>query len=234
MQRRGYRVANQSWFRKLQLCLTIALISTLGGFGSISAHQRGDASLPGGDVWTDLAEDFVSPDDESELSAPIEGDVYVLPSSGTEVVVGSGVSADDPADSDIQDQILLDLPMGIGAVAVLQGLSTPINIMESYVGGFGETLDSVEEIDINDDGDFASGLYLVDIGSGTFVYLFITVDGVSTPGFFVIQAAVVLNIDAVADSIVLLRENVHVNAQPMFIDVDEQEIQELADLHPAG
>lgn len=198
----------------------------MSGAGNVAAHQRGDASLPEDDGgWTQLGIDFISPDEQP--TSTITGETYVLPSTGTEVVVGPGVTADDPSTSSFEDQVILDIPGGLGAVAVIGGLGTSVEVMEAYVGGFAESADSVEAIDVQESRTISTGLYLVDI-EGMPMYLFISVDAATSPGNFIIQVAVAITFD-LDDSIVLLRENVLVDGAPMFNDVDEEEIQNLVD-----
>lgn len=222
---------NLSWLWLIRLCLAVLCITAVGTTGGVVAHQRGDASPPatesGGD-WADLGTDFISPADTSGTT-DIVGDMYVLPSSGAEVVVGDGVIASDPAESSFEDQVIVTLPDGIGAVAVVQGLGYPLNVLESYVGGFGESMDSVVEVDVQSDRYVATGLYQVDIG-GQLVYLYISVDAASYPGHHLIQVVVVEG-DSLADSIELLRANVAVNGIPMFADTDEHAVQDLVVRH---
>lgn len=217
-----------SWLRAIGLGLAVLFIAAFTGVGSVAAHQRGDASLPtDNDGWHELGAEFISPDQSP--TSTISGDTYVLPASGTEVVVADGVTADDPAGSDFEDQVLLTIPTGIGAVAVIPGLGYPVTIMESYVEGFAESLDNAEEINVEEDRSSASGLYKIDM-SGASILLFITVDAVTSPGNFIIQVAV-SGTGEIDDAIVVLRDNVLVDGIPMFANVDEQSMQDLADGH---
>lgn len=209
----------------------ILFFATMSGAASVAASQRGDASLPtDSDGWTELGIEFISPVQQS--SPAISGDTYVLPTSGTEVIVAEGVSATDPAETTFEDQVLLTIPGGIGAVAVLEGLGLPLGIMEAYVEGFAESMDNVEVIDIQSDRGQASGLYIVH-SSGVPMTFYITVDAVTSPGNFIIQVAVTTTGD-VDDAVALLRDNVLVDGLPMFDGVDEQELQDLVDEHSSN
>lgn len=217
---------NRSWQSTIRLCLAVLCIAAISGIGSVAAHQRGDASLPEDDGgWTDLGIEFITPDEQT--TATITGDTYVLPATGTEVIVGSGVTADDPATSGFEDQVIVDIPSGLGAVAVISGLGTSVDVMEAYVGGFAESAQTVETIDIQESRTISTGLYLIEL-EGLPLYFFIVVDAVSSPGNFIIQVAVSMNGD-VDQSILVLRENVLVDGMPMFSGVDEVEIQNLVE-----
>ena len=201
-------------------------MAVTGGVGSATATQRGDASLPTGEnEWTEVGRDFISND--SPPASAISGDTYVLPTSGSEVVVADGVTAADPTESAFEDQLLFTIPGGIGAVAIIQGLGVPLNIMEAYVGGFSESMDNVEEVSLQEDRSSATGLYIVYL-DGAPLYLFITVDAATIPGFFILQVAVSA-VGGVDDAITVLRENVIVDGVPMFTNVDEESVQDLFD-----
>lgn len=217
-----------SCIRSIRLSLVILCIAAVSGIGNVTAHQRGDASLPeANDAWAEVGVYFISPDQPS--GSTISGDTYVLPTSGTEVIVADGVSATDPAETTFEDQLLLTIPGGIGAVAVLQGLGFPHGVMEAYVEGFAESLDNVEEVDVQSDRGHASGLYIVDM-DGVPTTLYINVDAVTSPGNFIIQVAVAITGD-VAAAVALLRDNVLVDGIPMFDGVDEQALQSLLNEH---
>lgn len=216
----------RSWISTIRLALAILCIAAVSGVGNVAAYQRGDASLPtGDDEWAELGIEFITAGQQSHTT--ISGDTYVLPTSGTEVIVADGVSATDPAETTFEDQLLLTIPGGIGAVAVLQGLGLPLGIMEAYVEGFAESMDNVEEIDIQSDRGQATGLYTV-YTNGTPMTFYITVDAVTSPGNFIIQVAVTATGD-IDDAVTLLRDNILVDGIPMFDGVDEQELQGLVD-----
>lgn len=222
---------NQSWLRTIQLSLVILCIAAVSGVGQVAANQRGDASLPDADAeggWIDLGIDFASPTEDSD-TADIVGDVYVLPSTGAEIVIADGVTASDPAESSFEDQVLMTFPGGIGAVAVISGFGQPVSTMEAYVGGFAESMDNAVEVDVQVNGQFAQGLYQIDVNRET-VYLFIAVDTASFPGSHIIQVTVGPS-DTIGESIALFRENVAVNGDRMFADINEQSVQDLVDQH---
>lgn len=203
-------------------------ITALGSAGGAAAHQRGDASLPAdGDGWAELGIEFITHGQQS--ISTVTGDVYVLPASGTEVVVADGVDAIDPAETTFEDQVLITAPGGFGAVAVLEGLAPPLSIMEAYVEGFTESSVPAEEIDVQSDRGQATGLYIVQMDNVPMGF-YITVDAVTSPGNFIIQV-VVTPTDGMVEAIALLRGNVLVNGIPMFEGVDEHELQSQIDAH---
>lgn len=217
----------RSVLQTMRVGLIILLIGVVSTAGSVAAHQRGDSSTPGesGDDWTELAIDFLVPSNQTD--GPITGDMFVLPSSGAEVVIGPGVIPSDPAQSDFEDQVIVTIPEGIGAVAVIQGLGYPAGVLDAYVTGFAGSMDDAEEIFVQSDRDLASGLFLIHMDR-TPLLLFITVDTATFPGYLTIQVTVTSE-GTVAESIALLRQNVSVNGLPMFEDIDEQQIQAMAD-----
>lgn len=219
------------WFQTIRVCLALLCMAAAGSSGSVVAHQRGDASLPATEVesdWADLGAAFFLSADEPD-TADITGEMYVLPSSGAEVVIGDGVSANDPAESDFEDQVIVTIPGGIGAIAVIQGLGYPAAVMEGYVSGFAGSMEDVVEIDVQTDRYLATGLYQINLDFDV-VYLLISVDAATSPGAHIIQVVAVGD-DSLAESISLLRANVSINGHRMFADIDEQAIQDLASRH---
>lgn len=219
------------WFQAIRFCLAILCIAAVGSSGSVVAYQRGDASLPATESesdWADLGAAFFLSADEPGTT-DVTGETYVLPSSGAEVVIGDGVSANDPAESDFEDQVIVTIPGGIGAIAVIQGLGYPAGVMEGYVSGFGGSMENVVEIDVQTDRFLATGLYQISLDFDE-VYLFISVDAATSPGEHIIQVVVVGD-DSLAESISLLRANVSINGLHMFADIDEHAIQDLASRH---
>lgn len=206
------------WVHSIRVGLVLACVFTLTGAGLASAGQRTN-------VWTELGEEFLGASTSSDADA-IVGDTFVLPTSGAEVVVAEGVSADDPSESDVPDQVIVTIPQGIGAVGVIQGLGNPEDVMETYASAFSESLDGGDVIDIQSDSNHAAGLYSVEV-FGISVLMYITVDTTTLPGYFTIQVAVA-EVD-IAEAISLLRENVSLNGTPMFTGVDEQAVQDMAD-----
>lgn len=192
-------------------------VVAVSGAGSAAATQAGD-------VWTELGEDFIGSGSGAENST-IEGNMFVLPMSGAEVVIVEGL---EPEDSEFEDQLVINTPQGMGAVGALQGFGSPQTVMETYANAFGDELDGAIQIDSRTDGDFASGLYSVDL-LGVSLFMFITVDTVTVPGFNTIQVA--LAETDIAGAITMFRESVAINGQPMFDGVDELEVQELADAY---
>lgn len=206
------------WFHSLRVSFVLACVLSLTSAGIASASQQSDA-------WMELGEEFFGSSTSTETHT-IVGETFVLPASGTEVVIAEGVMADDPAGSDFEDQVIVSFPQGIGAVAVIPGLGSPETVMETYAGAFSESLDGGDVIDIQSDNKHAAGLYQVEV-LGVSVFMYITVDTATLPGYILIQVAIA-EVE-IADAISLLRENVTVNGLPMFIDVDEQTVQDMAD-----
>lgn len=205
-----------SLLHSIRLFSVAACIFAMSSLGTVSAHQRGDA-------WTELGEDFTGTTTSTTVENPVDGDTFVLPTSGAEVVLAEGFV---PEESDFEDQIIVNFPQGMGAIGVLQGLGTPLSVMESYAGGFAESSDGMEEIDVQSDREFASGLYSVDL-LGLSVFMFITVDAVAIPGYLVIQVAIAET--DIAETISIMRENIALEGQPVFTGVDELEVQDTVD-----
>lgn len=200
--------------------LTVALFLFCLAFplNGVVAHQRIDSAAD----WVELGKTFLDSSDVTD--EPLSGDVYILPASGAEVVVGPDITADDPAESGFADQLLLNLPDGhsIGAIAVIPGSDDPVQTLDAYMGGFEEEAGSVEEIDFESDGKVASAIYLVEFDTYT-TAMFIVVDSATWPGNQIIQV-VISETTLMEDSIVVLRDNISVDGVPMFMDVDEVEI----------
>ncbi len=203
------------WLRSIRVVLAAVLVFCVGGAASVAAYQSGD-------VWTELGENFAGTSSGTETST-ITGDTYVLPSSGAEVVIAEGYA---PEESDFEDQLIINTPQGMGAIGAVQGFGTPQSVMETYANAFGEELDGAEQIDAQGNREFASGLYSIDF-LGVNMYMFITVDAVSTPGFHTIQVAIA-EAD-IAAAITTFRGIISIDGQPMFAGIDEAEIQEMID-----
>lgn len=203
------------WFRTLGVFLTAFVIFGLGSPQAWAAQQRGD-------VWSELGESFHgAPADSSEST--LTGNTYVLPESGAEVVLADGL---EPEGSDFEDQIIVNTPQGMGAIAVLTGFGTPESVLETYANAFGDSLDGSSEIYLESNSEFASGLYAFEM-IGLPMLMYITVDAVATPGYLTIEVAI-----AEADisgAIVTMRDHVAINGVPMFDGVDELEVQNRAD-----
>lgn len=191
--------------------------------GSALAYQAGTTD------WETLGAEFAGPATGTTTVAP-DGEVFVLPATGTEVIVGDGVIADDPAESDFADQVIVELPGGIGAVAVIAGIGDPGATMEAYVGGFAESMDTVDPVELTGDDERATGLYRVE-SSGVVTWLYLSVDAVTSPGNQIIEV-VVTEGPEMASSIVLLRENITINGTPMFATVDEAAVAAIVDAQP--
>lgn len=204
-----------TWLHSIRLSVVAICVVAISGIGAVSAQQQGD-------VWADLGESFSGAPARNEESQVV-GNTYVLPTSGAEVVLAEGL---EPEDSDFEDQVIVSIPQGMGAVAVIPGLGTPQSVMDAYATGFSESVEGLVEIDVQADQDFATGLYSVDL-VGLSMFLFITVDSASFPGYMTIQVAVAER--NIADTIAFFRENIALEGQPVFSGIDEEEIQDMAD-----
>lgn len=157
-----------------------------------------------------------------EGTSSITGDTYVLPSSGVEVIIADGVTTDLAAGGEVEDQIIVETDAGLGAVAVLSSRGQPISLLESYVGGFGGSMEAVVEIEVESTRDTATGIYRVE-SEGTMLYLYISVDARAVSGHMVIEVIVADAAD-VESAIVQMRENVSINGIPAFANTDEQDV----------
>lgn len=209
---------NALWLRITKLSMAVVFVAGSIGLGSAAAHQGSES------VWTELGAGFETPGNDAPANQVV-GDTYVLPSSGAEVVVGAGVSADDPAGSDVEDQVIVTSPDGLGAVAVITGIGRPVTTLDAYIGGFGESMDSVTEIDRHEDRFLATGIYRV-VNGGQTTYLVISVDAATSPGNHIVQV-VIAGAEVLDDQIALLRANVTIDGVPMFNELDETDMLEI-------
>lgn len=185
--------------------------------------SAGAAAQSVGSTWTDLGVEFAG--GETDSSADIVGDTYVLPSSGLEVVIGEGVDASDPTETDVQDQIIVSTSDGIGAVAAIPAIGFPARTLEAYVGGFGESMDSVEELDLQESRGLATGVYRV-VSGGAVQYMVISVNAEVSPGNHVIEV-VVAGANALEPLFEDLSANVSIDGVAMFADLDVEHALEI-------
>lgn len=205
-------------WQSLSICLTAILICAVSTPGTLVAQQNDNS-------WTELGENFDGTSPGSN-EAPLDGTTFVLPTSGAEVVLVEGL---EPEDTDVEDQIIVNTPQGMGAIGVLPALGSPQSVLETYATAFGESLDGAGQLHLESDEKFASGLYSVDL-LGISMLMYITVDALAFPGYMTIQVAIA-EAD-IAGAIVTMRESVAINGVPMFSGVDEQEVQDIADDYP--
>ena len=215
----------------LRYCLALIIAAMVAGVPSMGAAQFIDAGTPtataepgsGGD-WGSLLPGGGG-SESAEATPAVAGDVFVLPGSGVEIVVGPGVTTDTTPDTEVPDQIIVETDAGLGALAVLDAVGSPLGILERYVGGFGETMDSVVQVEAQSSPDLATGVYRVET-EGLTVYMFISVDADTIDGFMVIEVVVAGSAD-MEDSLLQIRENVTINGVPAFANVNEQDIVEI-------
>ena len=212
--------------RRYKIRLLAMAAMTAVGSVTAGAAQYIDTATPeatqesSGGVWGTLR-----PDQSSTRSTQVEGDVYVLPSSGAEVVVADGITV-SAAEAQVEDQIIFESEFGLGAIAVLRVPRVdPGTVRDNYVDGFGESMDSIDEVESNASRKEASGIYKF-VSSGLPMYMFISVDGATIPGYMIIEVFVG-EPDKMADGISLARENISVEGVEMFKDIDEQEIEDV-------
>lgn len=183
----------------------------------------GASAQSSGSSWIDLGVEFAG--GESETSTNIVGDTYVLPSSGLEVVIGPGVEASDPTGTDVEDQIIVSTNDGIGAVAAIPAIGFPARTLEAYVGGFGESMDSVEELDMQESRELATGIYRVE-SDGVVQYMVISVNAEVSPGNHVIEV-VVSDANGLESMFEDLGANISIDGVPMFSDFDTEHALEI-------
>lgn len=217
-------MVNRTWRDKFRL-VTVAAAMAVGGVTSASAQfietatPEATAETSGG-VWGTL-----NPQHGTAHTTQVEGDVFVLPSSGAEVVVQSGVQLFSD-DVQVEDQIIFENEFGMGAIAVL-GVpgANPTEVRDNYVAGFGESMDSIDEVESDSTRKEATGIYVFE-SSGLPMYMYISVDGVTMPDYMVIEVFIA-EPEKMADGIALSRENVSIEGVEMFKDIDEQEIEDV-------
>lgn len=183
-----------------------------------SASAIGAVAQQADSPWTALGTEFAGGGEEG--SSTIEGDTYVLPSSGVEVTIGAGVESDNPAAGEVEDQIIVNAPDGLGAVAIIPSVNSPARTLEAYMGGFAESMDSVEDLDVNATRDHATAVYRVETGASV-SYLVISVDAETLSGYHIIEV-VVGDSAGLEDLIAAVNTNVAIDGVPMFdaLDVD--------------
>lgn len=216
-------MANTSWRYKMHL-FTMAVLVALGS-ATAGAVQYIDAGTPApteessGGGWGELL-----PNRDRTQSTQIEGDIFVLPSSGAEVVIADGVTVTSE-ETQVEDQIIFESDFGLGAIAVIGILSTPEDVRDNYVAGFGESMESIDEIEVDSARAEASGIYVF-MQNGLPLYMYISVDGATMPGYMVIEVFIG-EPDNMSEGIALSRDNITVSDVAMFSDIDEQQIEDV-------
>lgn len=218
------------WRSRISI-LALAAVATSSS-GVAVASQFIDTGTPaataeaaaGGD-WGNLVPALTGGNTGGSTTTPIVGDTYVLPSSGTEVVIGDGVIVSESEEGDIEDQIIIETDTGIGAIAVLDSRGQPVSTLERYMAGFAETMDSVTEVDVQSSPGMATGIYRVET-SGLTLYMYISVDAETIGGYMVIEVVIADAAD-MESSIVLVRDNVTINGVPAFDQVDEADVADI-------
>lgn len=217
--------------QSVRLCLVLLVAAMIAGVPVAGAAQFIDTATPtattgsgsGGD-WGNLLPG--SSDTDSTSATPEgAGEVFVLPSSGVEIVIGPGVTTDTTIDTEVPDQIIVETDAGLGAIAVLDAFGSPLAILETYVGGFGETMDSVVEVEVESTPDLATGVYRIET-EGIVVYMYISVDAMAIDDYMVIEVVVAGSAD-MESSLVQIRENVTINDVPAFANVNDQDVIEI-------
>ena len=217
--------------KSFRFCVGLVLAFIVAGVPLVGTAQFIDTGTPTATSEAGNAGDWgnlwpVSGGRSSSTATPaLTGQLFVLPGSGIEVVVGAGVTTDTTADTEVPDQIIVETDAGLGAIAVLDTFGDPTDTLESYVSGFGETMDSVVEVDVQSSRDLATGVYRVET-EGITVYMYISVDASTIDDFMVIEVVVAGSAD-MESSMVQIRKNVTINGVPAFASVDEQDIAEI-------
>lgn len=214
-----------TWRYKFQL-FTLAALAAVGG-GSAGAAQYIDSGTATATAESDSDGGWgnLLPDRESSSTTQVDGDVYVLPSSGAEVVIGADITITHE-EGQVEDQLIFQNEFGIGAIAALGIVSAPEVVRDSYVEGFGGSMESVDVVEADESRSVATGIYVF-VSNGLPLYMYISVDAATLPGHMIIE--VFIGEPAkMAEGIALSRENISIDGVPMFEGLDEQEVEDIA------
>lgn len=154
----------------------------------------------------------------------IEGDTYVLPTSGAEVVVGTDLTVVSSATDD-PDQVAIEVGDGIGIVTATEGPASANGVLALFSGQFADRLGPMQELEFAGDNKIAYGSWTV-TQSGRDLILYVHVDAESVPGFLVVQV-VLTSAETFATAVELLQGSVTINGRPMLGNVDGEAIVEI-------
>jgi hypothetical protein len=220
-------VKTTTWRSKISLLTLSAALACSSG-GAVAAQYIETATpaaateeATGGD-WGNLASALTGGSTATRSTTAVSGDIYVLPSSGAEVVVADGVTVSESSEGDVEDQIIIETDDGIGAVAVLETTGQPVTTLERYVSGFAESMDDVVEVDVQSSADLATGVYRVET-TGLSLYMYVSIDAQPLSGYVVIEVVIADAAD-IETSIVQMRENVTINGVAAFAEVNEADV----------
>lgn len=222
--RKGKGVKQTGRYRIATAGLAIGiLIFTANGYGAVASQQSSTASTES--EWQQLGETFSA----STETAPvvIEGDVFVLPSSGVELVIGPSFESDAPAEGEVEDQIIVTTPDLVGAVAVIANVGTPSTTYEAYLGGFSESMESVDLVDLQEDDGTVIAVHRV-VNGGLTSYMVISVDAFAVSGHHLIEV-VIVDADGVGDALELMNSGITIDGVPMFATLDAAAIVEIVE-----
>lgn len=199
------------------------LLSSATTYGAVAYQQTSSASAES--EWQQLGEEFAAPADTAQVV--IDGDVFVLPSSGVELVVGPAFEADAPAEGEVADQVIVTSPGVVGAVAVISSFGKPFATYDAYVGGFSESMDSVELVDLQEDTGKVTAVHRV-VNGGETQYMVISVNAFAVDGYHVIEV-MITDADGVADALALLNSGITIDGVPMFATIDAAAIVQIVE-----
>lgn len=192
-------------------------LAVAGGVVAQQSNQESSATSE----WQQLGAEFAAP-----VGGPntvvIEGDTYLLPTSGAELIVGEGLLADEPAQAEFGDQLIVSTPDILGAVAIIETPGDTGGTLDAYVGGFEESMDAVSEIFRDEDTTLTTAIYHVENGS-SIQYMFISVDAVTMPGFHIIEVLLADPEDMEA-GFETMQANLTIDGVPVFSSVDVESV----------
>lgn len=199
------------------------LLSTATTYGAVAYQQSSSASAES--EWQQLGEEFAAPADTAPVE--IDGDVFVLPSSGVELVVGPAFEVDAPAEGEFEDQVIVTSPGVVGGVALFSSFGQPSTTYEAFLEGFSGSVDSVEVIDLQEDEGKITAVHRIMKGSET-QYMVITVNAFVVTGYHVLEV-MVSDADEFADALALLSSGITIDGVPMFATIDTAAIVEIVE-----
>lgn len=198
------------------------LLSTATTFEVMAGQQTSTATES---EWQQLGEAFSAPVDTAPVV--IEGDVFVLPSSGVELVVGGSFEADAPAEGEVEDQVIVTSPGVVGAVAVIANNGSAAATYDAYLGGFSESMDRVELVDLQEDEGQVIAVNRVE-NRGETQYMVISVDAFAVSGHHVIEV-MITDADGVGDALELMNAGITIDGVPMFVTIDAAAIVDIVE-----
>lgn len=147
---------------------------------------------------------------------------YTMPSSGMKIEFEPSLLLEDPSESTVPDQMLINSGSGLSAVGVLENDGSAREAMKAYVDGFASQQDDVTPIVLDGNHLMSTGVYRVVI-SGVDYLMFVRADSTTMPGFQVIEV-IISEPGLFLEEMELLQTGVTIDGIPMFEGVDASSV----------